>query len=177
MTLAVNPSAKVRSAGAPENVVLAILSGAFLNGYFKPVSDWTYGLFSNAEFGLPVSLLDVLVIAVAVSLIRPAGLQAPKAGPFPEGRGSDPTLARSSCGSGDPDAKQRCLVGRGRGICLLAVDTASPSRKGRLRASGRPRTRAALEHRLHQMVRPAARRRRRSARCSSPFRRVPGRDA
>ena len=87
MTLAVNPSAKVRTAGAPVNVALAILAGAFLNGYFKPVSDWTYGLFSNAEFGLPVSLLDVLVMAVAVSLILPAGLQAPKPAFFPKGAG------------------------------------------------------------------------------------------
>jgi hypothetical protein len=69
MTLAVSRSTKVSPASYSATAILAMLAVAYLNGYFKSISDWIHGL-ADSGFGLPVSLLDVLVIAVAVSLLR-----------------------------------------------------------------------------------------------------------
>ncbi len=50
-------------------VMLAILCGALLNGFFKQITGWAVELGSSPGFDLPLGLLDVLIIAIAIGLI------------------------------------------------------------------------------------------------------------
>jgi hypothetical protein len=61
-------------------IPLALIAGAYANGYFKAAWDWLEAVTSASEFGLPVSLLDAIIVAVAWRLIAGSRLSCRQTG-------------------------------------------------------------------------------------------------